>query len=105
MKTRTDLLGRRFYRLMVLKPGPMKGRDHTWVCRCDCGKTKAFLTSSLTSGRTRSCGCYRKEVMSNRQRSVAGGRNCRRTADELIAQTFATDPRVLLRRMGIGGGR
>ncbi|MGR5451397.1 hypothetical protein ACP3V3_16895 [Vibrio sp. PNB22_3_1] len=30
-------------------------------CQCDCGKTKAIATSSLRSGKSRSCGCMLKQ--------------------------------------------
>jgi hypothetical protein len=31
-----------------------------WLCLCDCGKTTAVFASNL--GRTKSCGCYLKDV-------------------------------------------
>lgn len=34
-----------------------------WVCRCDCGRELSVLSSSLTAGNTRSCGCLRAEVL------------------------------------------
>jgi len=30
-----------------------------WLCRCDCGKEKNILGSSLIQGNTKSCGCIR----------------------------------------------
>lgn len=54
-------LGQRFGRLVVVDLGQ---RDKTvyWdaVC-CDCGIKKVVRRSDLQSGRTRSCGCLRKE--------------------------------------------
>jgi len=32
-----------------------------WVCSCECGKKHTMDTSSLTSSRTRSCGCDRNK--------------------------------------------
>ena len=36
-----------------------QNRRRTWLCRCSCGNTVFVLAASLTSGRTRSCGCLR----------------------------------------------
>jgi|WetSurMetagenome_2_1015567.scaffolds.fasta_scaffold45095_4 hypothetical protein len=33
-----------------------------WLCQCDCGKLTTVLADSLISGKTKSCGCYRKNV-------------------------------------------
>jgi hypothetical protein len=63
---RLDLLGKRFGRLVVVEYGGTKtnvtNRKYTtWKCLCDCGNTSIVKTSLLTSGKTKSCGCYRKE--------------------------------------------
>lgn len=34
----------------------------TWLCECDCGKTKGILASSILCGKSTSCGCYAIEV-------------------------------------------
>ena len=34
-----------------------------WVCECKCGRTSTVGDSALTSGRTKSCGCYNKELV------------------------------------------
>jgi hypothetical protein len=52
-----DLTGSRYGRLCVISPkGIFSGRKK-WVCKCDCGGYANVLTSSLTSGKTKSCGC------------------------------------------------
>lgn len=72
MKTRSDcidLTGHRFERLVVVGRMPnLQGITQTvWHVRCDCGVEKfAVLYSSLISGRTKSCGCLRREVVSYR---------------------------------------
>ena len=58
-----DLTGRRFERLAVLE---YLGREHhssKWRCRCDCGAEITVLSSALTTGTTKSCGCFRQERM------------------------------------------
>lgn len=64
-----DLSSQRFERLVVVGRMPnLKGVSQTiWHVRCDCGKEKfAVLYSSLMSGRTKSCGCLHREVLSQR---------------------------------------
>ncbi len=64
-----DLRGQRFGRLIVVRrvrtPGPV-----VWWCRCDCGLSQVVVASSLKLGRTRSCGCLRKETSSNQGKSL-----------------------------------
>lgn len=43
-----------------------KKKRAIWWCRCDCGKEKAVMASSLRSGKSMSCGCLQKEVTRNR---------------------------------------
>ena len=56
-----DLVGKRFGRLVVReRDGSRKGVY--WLCECDCGKSKSVKAYSLTSGATKSCGCYQSEL-------------------------------------------
>lgn len=56
-----DLKSKRFGRLIVVKQTGRNKNGKLWLCRCDCGKEKEVPTKYLTSGDTKSCGCYRKE--------------------------------------------
>jgi hypothetical protein len=59
-----NIIGQRFGRLMVLeRSGSTRHRRATWLCRCDCGKTKTIKGNALLSGNTQSCGCIQKETM------------------------------------------
>lgn len=52
-----DLAGRRFGKLVAVRPvGRSKG-GVVWECKCDCGNMKEVRSSLLVSGKTRSCGC------------------------------------------------
>lgn len=67
MKYTKDLTGQRFGRLRVLEFAGMKsvgkrGSRSTWLCLCDCGKTKVICRNSLVTGNTKSCGCYEIEI-------------------------------------------
>ena len=56
-----DLLGQRFGRLVVVSGPVIKSRKTRWNCQCDCGGTITTLSGSLIRGRTKSCGCLRRE--------------------------------------------
>ncbi len=58
-----DLVGLRFGRLLIVERGvnSSTGKCRFW-CVCDCGvKKKLVLGTSLLTGKTKSCGCYRVE--------------------------------------------
>ena len=57
-----DLTGQRFGKLVVLERAPNQGRYVCWKCKCDCGNEYITRAASLSSGRTRSCGCLYKET-------------------------------------------
>lgn len=62
-----DLTGRRFGRLLVLMRAPNKSgvKNAMWLCRCDCGITKAMRGDTLKNRDARSCGCHAREVASH----------------------------------------
>lgn len=41
-----------------------------WKCKCDCGKEIIIPITYLTSGDTKSCGCYRKKVAKNNAKTI-----------------------------------
>lgn len=56
-----DLTGQRFGRLVVVEvEGARNSGEYKWLCRCDCGGEAIVLTSNLTRGNTKSCGCIRE---------------------------------------------
>jgi len=62
MRKKRDLAGQRFGRLLVLyDTGERKNGCVIWHCQCDCGCEVDVRSSNLISGRTTSCGCYRRE--------------------------------------------
>ena len=64
----TDLVGKRFGRLLVKeksenKKRGNKGKDFiTFLCVCDCGVEKIVFSRDLIAGNTNSCGCLRTEL-------------------------------------------
>ena len=57
-----DLRGNRFGRLLVIERAPERARYALWRCLCDCGNVTVVASASLRLGRTKSCGCWRREM-------------------------------------------
>jgi hypothetical protein len=58
-----DMTGHRFGRLSVIRrAGTSADGIATWLCRCDCGNRSIGLGSNLRHGRTKSCGCYGRQI-------------------------------------------
>lgn len=68
MKKR-DMTGIRFGRLEVIGLGLKSGRQHRWVCRCDCGFYTSSFGFSLRLGQAKSCGCIAAEKTKERWKS------------------------------------
>lgn len=67
MSKRIDITGKKFGMLTVLHPhGRDKWSKLYWNCKCDCGNEHIVCGEHLKSGRTRSCGCFKKESVSLR---------------------------------------
>lgn len=58
---RKDLTGMRFGRLVVEEMLWVDNGKTRCRCKCDCGKMVDVLNTQLSSGKTTSCGCYRKD--------------------------------------------
>ena len=71
-----DLIDKRFSRLLVVSKenNDRHGRSR-WLCQCDCGKMRIVRGVSLTSRRTKSCGCLSKEKTIERQTKHGHGKN------------------------------
>lgn len=65
MIRRKNIEGKQFNRLKVLKFSHINKRNNAvWECLCDCGNIIHLSTWHLTSGNTKSCGCYNREMHS-----------------------------------------
>ena len=73
-----DLVNQRFGRLLVInKIGSNKYNNVIWLCKCDCGNCVEVTSNSLKSGKTRSCGCLKKDLATIRM--TKHGFACRAT--------------------------
>jgi len=63
-----DHTGKKYGKLTVLKPDFKAewkftgNRGIIWICKCECGKTISTLSTYLTRGTTKSCGCAKKKA-------------------------------------------
>lgn len=67
------VIGRRYGRLVVKsfdrveREGTTKYPAYYFKCLCDCGTLCSVRYNCLITGKTKSCGCYRREAARERQ--------------------------------------
>lgn len=62
---RNNLAGRRFGKLTVIRYDHTENNKNAcWLCICDCGNLVVLRGYDISSGHTKSCGCYRREFAS-----------------------------------------
>lgn len=59
---KSDLTGKIFGRLTVINLSHTDGKRLYWNCLCECGNAKTVKGDYLSTNRTRSCGCLKKET-------------------------------------------
>lgn len=68
-----DLTGAKFGRLTVIKrsrnSASGSGIHASWVCRCECGNEIVVYGHKLKAGENKSCGCYRKDLVTTHGKS------------------------------------
>ena len=66
-----DLTGMRFGHLTVISEAECARRSNgkprrKWNCICDCGKSVVVFGENLARGNTKSCGCFKAEIISEK---------------------------------------
>lgn len=61
-----DMTGLRFGRWTVIERAEYRSGQVYWLCKCDCGTIKSVQGKHLRSGKTTSCGCLSREMLSQR---------------------------------------
>lgn len=66
-----NLTGQSFGRLTVIEKATKRcnGQSAMWICKCDCGNTIVVRSGDLRNGKTKSCGCLRKEITSAKRKT------------------------------------
>lgn len=65
LKEKQNLIGKKFDRLLVVSLVNIdlsNKRNHEWETICDCGNIKVTNSYCLKYKKTKSCGCYQKEM-------------------------------------------
>lgn len=63
--TLIDLTGQEFGRLKVISHDLSKQAHKNkayWICQCSCGNTVSVCSEELRNGKTKSCGCLKREL-------------------------------------------
>lgn len=59
-----EYVGKKYGRLTVVNiEWPRPKRELRWRVRCDCGTEKFVIPYNVVNGKTKSCGCFREEVL------------------------------------------
>jgi hypothetical protein len=67
-----DITGNRYGRLTVIQRcGTSSDNRPQWLCKCDCGNTVVVRGYQLKHGRTKSCGCYHREMARTQAKAKA----------------------------------
>ena len=73
MEPKYDIKGQRFGRLKAIKFDRKEGYVEYWLCECECGNQKIINGNSLRYGKTKSCGCLRREAPAKPKKKSKGG--------------------------------
>lgn len=61
-----DITNQRFERWLVLYVDDSRkygrSKDIYWICKCDCGTVRSVSGARLRKGKSRSCGCYQRDM-------------------------------------------
>lgn len=81
-----DIVGKKFTRWTVISVCVEKDKFgfYNYECVCECGNTKIITRSSLTSGKSQSCGCLNKELTSIRTKELHKNAN----VSDMIGKVF-----------------
>jgi len=99
-----DKTGRRYGRLVAVSV--FSHNPTNWLCRCECGEPVVRLGTSLTKGRTKSCGCLnrapRSVTMARSDRRVTHGQSKTATWRIWVGMRSRCRSRGRYGRRGIG---
>lgn len=60
------LTGERIHQWTLVSYSHHKGGHCYYLCQCDCGTVKKVRVESILSGASKSCGCLKKSILSER---------------------------------------
>ena len=70
-----DIAGQKFGRLTVIKISEKRQQNHAmWECMCECGNKVIVDGTKLRNGHTKSCGCYRRDMLTTHGMTYSNNR-------------------------------
>jgi hypothetical protein len=84
-----DLTGLKFSRLTVLQRVPNYGKggiNFSYFCRCDCGNEIKVQRTQLIRGTTKSCGCYKIDLLRSKRGAQSPHWKKSKTPEERISR-------------------
>jgi len=70
MSTALNIIGSRYGRLIAVRRVQNTRQEKAqWLCRCDCGNETIVPLAYLRKGATKSCGCFRRQLIGDRLRT------------------------------------
>lgn len=79
-----EILNKKFERLTVLEKVEGSKNPALWLCLCDCGKIVKSDKYSLLKGKTKSCGCYRRDSIIQKSKSHSHASRGKKTLEYRI---------------------
>ena len=77
-----NISGQRFGRLVAIRPTEQRRSGSVvWECACDCGSTAFTSSNGLCCGKTRSCGCLRRDTAAQSHKFDPAANDRRQAAD------------------------
>lgn len=64
MPPAVNIVGHKYGRWTVVSRSTQKYKESLWNCVCECGSTAVITASNLRGGKSKSCGCYKSEAIS-----------------------------------------
>lgn len=83
-----NIIGKKFNRWKVLQFDKNNNNMSYWLCQCDCGTIKSVAGRDLRNGNSKSCGCLKKELLSERCRNNTKTDKLKNKYPELIKYLF-----------------
>jgi len=84
-----DLVGQKFGRLTVIAVAEKTVRLRvSWECLCECGARTQATTNALTTGNTRSCGCFKLDILVSMSGENSQNYNPNLTDEERLSRRY-----------------
>lgn len=69
-----DLTDKKFGKLTPIEIVKRNRNGVYWLCECDCGNDTIVLAKHLKNGGSKSCGCYRDDLLNQKAIDIKGKR-------------------------------